>query len=118
VVDKANDYIRLTNKEINTVLVFDLEYPQMTKGWVGLLVAVNGSVYWEKDFELFFDESRKEHPRGKIDLYISDFIGSGGLPAAFCRHNTKSKPSVSRFDIDAPRSRAKSNNSVENPRLL
>jgi hypothetical protein len=104
VVDKADYYIRLTNQEINTILVFDLEYPQMTKGWIGVLVAVNGSVYWEKDFELFFDESHKEHPRGEIDLYISDFVGSGGLPAAFCRHKTtKSKPSVSRFVVYAPR---------------
>ncbi|KAK3293638.1 uncharacterized protein B0H64DRAFT_434780 [Chaetomium fimeti] len=83
---KAHQYIEMSDGQIRAVLILDLQYPDAAEGCVGLLVADDsGSSDWIQRSQVFYDETFTEQPNGRVDLYISDFRGCAGLPAALCR---------------------------------
>ncbi|KAK4141193.1 uncharacterized protein C8A04DRAFT_39325 [Dichotomopilus funicola] len=84
--EKAHDYINLSDNNIQAVLILDLEYPDATKAWVSLLVS-NGSRlnHFVHGHVLFYDDELDQQPAGRVVLYLSDFVGLAGLPAAYCR---------------------------------
>lgn len=68
----------------------------MKKAWVSLLTADG----WLPDHEVYHDDNLDQQPRGKIDLYLSDFVGSAGLPPAYCRPSpAKLAAGITRFAI-------------------
>ena len=95
---KARQYINLSDGKIQAVLILDLEYPHLTKAWVSLW-AVNGPPdHLIQDHVLYFDDSlNDQQPVGQVDLYLSDFVGSAGLPAVYCR------PSAAELDAGITR---------------
>ncbi len=81
---------------IRVALILDVEYPTMDKAFVSLLTADGPS----SGFNLFYDNDRPQdqQPVGQVDLYLSDFVGSASVPAAFCRPSTAELASgVARF---------------------
>jgi hypothetical protein len=102
---KARQYIDLSDGKIQAVLVLDLEYPDPKKAWVSLLVADGPSSSWVKVHELFYDDALElnQQPVGQVDLYLSDFLGFTGLPAAACRPSTaESETGITRFIVLLP----------------
>ncbi len=83
--EKAREYIELSDGKIRAVLVVDLQYEGMTKAWISLLAADDSSSRWVEHSQLFHDDMLDQQPDGQVDLYLSDFLGSAGLAAAFCR---------------------------------
>ncbi|KAK4095954.1 hypothetical protein N658DRAFT_511624 [Parathielavia hyrcaniae] len=81
---KARQYIDSSDGKIRVVLILDLQYPDMKKAWVSLLAADG----WLPRHELYHDDNLDQQPVGQIDLYLSDFVGSAGLPPAYCRPST------------------------------
>ncbi|GJC86299.1 hypothetical protein ColLi_09137 [Colletotrichum liriopes] len=70
------------------VLVIDIQYRKAQRATVSMLVADcdgRGGPYWAMRGEAFYVEGTDEQPEGVVDLYISDFLGSDGLPDAFIR---------------------------------
>lgn len=90
-------YIDMSDGKIRIAMILDLQYPDMKKAWVSLLVADDFSSYWAKHSELFYDEDLAQQPAGEVDLYLSDFLGLAGLPVAFCR------PTVAEMAVGTPR---------------
>jgi hypothetical protein len=83
---KVVQYIECTKGEIQAAIVFDAQYPKATKAKVALRVAdgtATGS--WVRYFEPIYDDGLLEQPDGEVGLYLSDFLGPGGLPTQFCR---------------------------------
>lgn len=84
--EKARQYIELSDGNIRAVLILDLQYKGTKKAWVSLLVAAeNSSSRWVQHSQLFHDDHLDQQPDGQVDLYLSDFLGPAGLPAAICR---------------------------------
>ncbi|KAK4033874.1 hypothetical protein C8A01DRAFT_49609 [Parachaetomium inaequale] len=98
VEEKARQYIELSDGKIRAVLILDLQYKGMKKAWVSLLTADKSSSRWVQHSQLFHDDNLNQQPDGQVDLYLSDFFGSAGLPAAFCR------PSAVELATGVPRS--------------
>jgi hypothetical protein len=95
---KARRYIRKSDGNIQAVIVVDVEYPSMRKGWVSLRVADGASGSWVQHRQLLFDDDTNERPDGQLELYISDIVGLACSPAAFCRPLTATTDSrASRF---------------------
>jgi hypothetical protein len=82
---KARQYIDSSDGKIQAVLILDLQYPGLKKAWVSLRVEDDPSSHWIQHHELFHDDALDQQPVGQIDLYLSDLVGFGGLPAASCR---------------------------------
>jgi hypothetical protein len=102
---KARQYLDSSGGKIQAVLVLDLEYPEPKKAWVSLLVADGSSSSWAKVHELFYDDALElnRQPAGQIDLYLSDFLGFSGLPAAACRPSTAElETGITRFIVLLP----------------
>jgi hypothetical protein len=51
------------------------------------------------DYDVYHDDDRDEQPVGQVDLYLSDFVGSAGLPPAYCRPSTDDAAGITRFVI-------------------
>ncbi|KAK4237598.1 hypothetical protein C8A03DRAFT_44569 [Achaetomium macrosporum] len=84
---KARQYIESSDGKIQAVLILDLQYPSMKKAWVSLLAA-DSSSRWIQHHEVYHDDNIDHQPVGQVDIYLSDFIGFAGLPAAYCRPST------------------------------
>jgi hypothetical protein len=98
VEEKARQYIELSDGKIRAVIILDLQYKGMKQAWVSLLVADDSSARWVQHSQLFHDDNLDQQPDGHIGLYISDFLGSAGLPVVFCRPSTAELATgVSRF---------------------
>ncbi|KAK3307709.1 uncharacterized protein B0T15DRAFT_502176 [Chaetomium strumarium] len=82
---KARQYIDSSDGKIRAVLILDLHYPDMKKAWVSLLTADDSASHWILYHELYHDDDLDQQPMGQVDLYLSDFVGLAGLPAAYCR---------------------------------
>ncbi|KAH6848104.1 hypothetical protein B0I37DRAFT_446234 [Chaetomium sp. MPI-CAGE-AT-0009] len=83
---KARQYIDMSDGQIGAVLILDLQYPDLAGASVSLLVAdESGYSNWVQNSQLFYDDDLAQQPNGQLDLYISDFRGYTGLPAALCR---------------------------------
>ena len=93
---KARQYRDCSDGKIQAVLILDLQYPGMRKAWVSLLTADG----WLPDHELYYDDNLDQQPGSKVDLYLSDFVGSAGLPPAYCRPSTAELAAgITRFAI-------------------
>jgi len=77
-------------------IVLDAEYEGLGKARVSLVAADgngdNGDTgangfHWEKRGEVFHsdDDTEEQHISGELGFYLSDFLGTAGLPAAYCR---------------------------------
>lgn len=87
---RAVRYINDTSGGIQAALILKIEYPQPNKAEVGLFVSDtsigNGSSgVWVLRSHTIYDSSLNEQPVGQVELYLSDFLGYDGLPAAFQR---------------------------------
>jgi hypothetical protein len=60
----------------------------MKKAWVSLRVKDDPLSHWTQHHELFYDDALDQQPVGQVDLYLSDFVGRAGVPAAHCRPST------------------------------
>ncbi|KAL2129246.1 hypothetical protein VTI74DRAFT_8015 [Chaetomium olivicolor] len=60
----------------------------MKKAWVSLLAAEDSSSRWIQYHEVYHDDSLEQQPAGQVDIYLSDFVGRAGVPAAYCRPST------------------------------
>ncbi|KAK4149698.1 hypothetical protein C8A00DRAFT_37700 [Chaetomidium leptoderma] len=85
---RAHQYIDSSDGKIRVALIVDLQYPDIKKAWVSLLAADDSSNRWVQHSELFYDDDLDQQPVGQVDLYLSDFLGPTGLPAALCRPST------------------------------
>ncbi|KAH6614503.1 hypothetical protein B0J18DRAFT_403984 [Chaetomium sp. MPI-SDFR-AT-0129] len=81
---KADQYIDASDNKIQVVLILKLQYRGMKKAWVSLLTADG----WLLQHDLCHDDDLDRQPDGQVELYLSDFIGSTGLPPAYCRPST------------------------------
>lgn len=80
------DFIHKSGSMIRAVLIFDAEYPQLTKATISLLVADDdGRSHWERYREVIHDDHLSQQPSGQVEFYLSDFLGPKGLPVDFCR---------------------------------
>jgi hypothetical protein len=103
---KARQYIDFSDGKIRVALILDLQYPDMKKAWVRLLVADDSSSSWVQHSQLLHDDDLVQQPVGQVDLYLSDFIGLAGVRAVFCRPSTAELAAgvsrfVSRFSVEA-----------------
>jgi hypothetical protein len=75
-------------------IILDAEYEGLGKARVSLVAADgnddNGDIsangfHWEKRGEVFHsdDDTEDQHISGEIGFYLSDFLGTAGLPAAY-----------------------------------
>jgi hypothetical protein len=97
---KARQYIDSSDGKIQAVLILDLQYPGMKKAWVSLRVADDPSSHWIQHHDLYHDDALDQQPDGQVDLYLSDLVGSAGLPAAYCRPSTAELAAgITRFAI-------------------
>lgn len=87
--------------KIRAVLLFDLDYPEMKRASVSLLVADASASRWVHYFDPFYDDDLVEQPVGQVNLYLSDFIDFTGLPAESCLEFHR----PSKTDLDAGVSR-------------
>ncbi|KAK3364371.1 hypothetical protein B0T25DRAFT_443701, partial [Lasiosphaeria hispida] len=86
---KAKDYIRQSNGEICVVFIINAHYPHLKKATVSLLVADGGGgFHWNLSREVIHDDRLQHQPSGEVNFYLSDFLGSEGLPINFCRPPT------------------------------
>jgi hypothetical protein len=85
---KARQYIDLSDGKIRVALVVDLQFPDMKKAWISVLVADGSSSRWLQRSKLFHDDDIVQQPVGQVDLYLSDFVGLDGVPADYCRPST------------------------------
>jgi hypothetical protein len=92
---KAHQYIESSDGKIQAVLILDLQYPDMKKAWVSLLTADG----WLPHHDLYHDDDDNQQRDGHVDLYLSDFVGSAGLPPAYCRPSTDDAAGITRFVI-------------------
>ncbi|EAQ85494.1 predicted protein [Chaetomium globosum CBS 148.51] len=79
VESKARQYIDSLDDKIQAVLILDLQYPRYEEG------LADG---WPLQHDLYHDDDLDQQPDGQVDLYLSDFVGSAGLPPAYCRPST------------------------------
>ncbi|KAK3364055.1 hypothetical protein B0T25DRAFT_418392, partial [Lasiosphaeria hispida] len=86
---KAKDYIRQSDGEIRVVFIINAHYPHLKKATVSLLVADGGGgFHWNLNREVIHDDRLHHQPSGEVNFYLSDFLGSEGLPINFCRPPT------------------------------
>lgn len=78
-------YIACAKGKIHAALALDALYPTGEKVTVALRVADGADSTWVHYFEPIYDDSLVEQPNGQVGLYVSDFLGSAGLPMALCR---------------------------------
>lgn len=118
---KARDYINLTDGKIQAVLILNLEYPRLTEAWVSLWAANGPPDHLIQDHVLYFDDSLDaQQPVGQVGLFLSDFVGLAGLPAAYCRPSAAELDAgITRFDDFLFRNCNKSNSSFDrNPTVI
>ncbi|KAK0711800.1 hypothetical protein B0H67DRAFT_586331 [Lasiosphaeris hirsuta] len=85
VEDKAENYIRGTHGKVQVVIVLNVLYPDLEEAVVSLLVATHDDGFrWEQRRKVIHSD-HLEQPDGVVGLYLSDFCGPAGLPAAYCR---------------------------------
>jgi len=85
VEDKAENYINGSNGKIQAVVILDALYPDLEEAVVSLLVAAHDDGFrWEQRRQVIHSD-HLEQPDGVVGLYLSDFCGPSGLPAAYCR---------------------------------
>lgn len=93
---KAEWYLSATGGQASLAIILDVEYEGLSRARVSLLAADNNDgdgdisaagVRWEQRGETFHsdDDMEEQHVGSQIGFYLSDFLGSAGLPAAYCR---------------------------------
>jgi hypothetical protein len=89
----------MSDGQIRLVLIVDIQYPDKMNASVSLLVADDSGSNWVQHSEIFYHRDiYQQQPNGQVDLYMSDFRGHGGLPAALCRPSaTEIAAGISRF---------------------
>ncbi|KAK4236861.1 hypothetical protein C8A03DRAFT_16526 [Achaetomium macrosporum] len=65
--------------------IIDLQYLALGKAWVDLLAAGGPSRDPIQRHEVYYDDDLEQQPVGRVDLFLSDFLGLAGLLAAYCR---------------------------------
>lgn len=76
--------MNLSDNKIRVVLILKLQYPSLKKAWVSLLTADG----WLLHHDLYHDDGLDRQPDGQVNLYLSDLVGSDGLPPVYCRPQT------------------------------
>jgi hypothetical protein len=83
---KVAQYIECAEGDIQAAIILDVQYPKANRAKVALRVADGTTTgTWVRYFDTIYDDNLTEQPEGEVGLYLSDFIGPAGLPAAFCR---------------------------------
>lgn len=89
----------MSDGQIQLVLIVDIQYPDMKKASFSVMMAGDPGSDWVQHSEIFYDDGNfLQSPDGQVDLYLSDFLGQTGLPAALCRPSaTELATGISRF---------------------
>lgn len=88
----------MSDGQIQLVLIVDIQYPDMKKVSLSVMMAGDPGSGWVQHSEIFYHGSFLQPPGGQVDLYLSDFLGQTGLPAALCRPSaTELAAGISRF---------------------